>query len=247
MNTFLIWLIPTVRARRLYKRHTIFIKIWRSPLSSYTNAGESPVAVTLTSSNLNVNEDGVIRFVVILRIEYHLWTSNADAPKKLGLAPKNCVRSHKNLCPVTHKIVFYIWHVTNNHKSHICDCYTQTQMEWLQTYFFAMLPPDMAWIAIRVLGQCQKHGALLADDTAKWGFAWFFLLTLFRARTSPLPPITITNTHTQTHTVSVKSILHFPVLTASTSLKHIRFSLGRNGRNVAAMAVGGGGGAELMR
>jgi hypothetical protein len=37
--------------------------------------------------------------------------------------------------------------------------------------FFAMLPPDMAWIAIRVLGQCQKHGALLADDTAKWGFA----------------------------------------------------------------------------
>jgi hypothetical protein len=105
----------------------------------------------------------------------------------------------------------------------------------------------MAWIAIRVLGQCQKHGALLADDTAKWGFAWFFLLTLFRARTSPLPPITITNTHTQTHTVSVKSILHFPVLTASTSLKHIRFSLGRNGRSIAAMAVGGGGGAELMR
>ncbi len=30
---------------------------------------ESTVAVTLTSSNLNVNEDGVIRFVVILRIE----------------------------------------------------------------------------------------------------------------------------------------------------------------------------------
>ncbi len=32
--------------------------------------GESPVAVTLTTSNLNVNEDGVIRFVVILPIEY---------------------------------------------------------------------------------------------------------------------------------------------------------------------------------
>jgi hypothetical protein len=44
-------------------------------------------------------------------------------------------------------------------------------MEWLLTYFFAMLPPDMARIAIRVLGECQKHGALLADDTAKWGFA----------------------------------------------------------------------------
>jgi hypothetical protein len=40
-------------------------------------------------------------------------------------------------------------------------------MEWLLTYFFAMLPPDMAPIAIRVLGQCQKHGALLADDTVK--------------------------------------------------------------------------------
>jgi hypothetical protein len=33
-----------------------------------------------------------------------------------------------------------------------------------------MLPPDMG-IAIRVLGQCQKHGASLADDIAKWGFA----------------------------------------------------------------------------
>ncbi len=31
-----------------------------------------------------------------------------------------------------------------------------------------MLPLDMARIAIRVLGQCQKHGALLADDIAKW-------------------------------------------------------------------------------
>ena len=37
-----------------------------------------------------------------------------------------------------------------------------------------MLPPDMG-IAIRVLGQCQKHGASLADDIAKWGFARFFL------------------------------------------------------------------------
>ena len=56
------------------------------------------------------------------------------------------------------------------------------------------------------------------------------------------------HTHTNTHSsVSVKSILHFPVLTASTSLKHIRFSLGRNGRSVAAMAVGGRGGEELMR
>ena len=47
-------------------------------------------------------------------------------------------------------------------------------------FFFTMLPPDMARIAIRVLGQCQKHGALLADDIAKWGFARFFLSTLFQ-------------------------------------------------------------------
>jgi hypothetical protein len=47
-------------------------------------------------------------------------------------------------------------------------------------FFFTMLPPDMARIAIRVLGQCQKHGAFLADDIAKWGFAQFFLSTLFR-------------------------------------------------------------------
>jgi hypothetical protein len=51
--------------------------------------GESPVAVTLTSSNLNANEDGVIRFVVILqsiivlRFYEHLRTSTADAPKQL--------------------------------------------------------------------------------------------------------------------------------------------------------------------
>ncbi len=32
--------------------------------------GKSPVAVTVTSSDLNVNEDGVIRFVVIFRIKY---------------------------------------------------------------------------------------------------------------------------------------------------------------------------------
>ena len=38
----------------------------------------------------------------------------------------------------------------------------------LNFFFFAMLPPDMARIAIRVLGQCQKHGASLADEIAKW-------------------------------------------------------------------------------
>jgi hypothetical protein len=42
-----------------------------------------------------------------------------------------------------------------------------------------MLPPDMARIAIRVLGQCQKHGASLADDIAKWGFAQFFSVDPF--------------------------------------------------------------------
>ncbi len=61
-------------------------------------------------------------------------------------------------------------------------------------YFFAMLPPDMARIAIRVLGQCQKHGASLADDIAKWGFAQFFSVDPFWK----LPPITITNTHYST-------------------------------------------------
>ncbi len=81
--------------------------------------GKSPVVVTLTSSNLNVNKDGVIRFVVILWIEdsskvyEHLWTSTADAPKI-------CVS-------VRQKNAFYIWHVTNQ-KSQICDCYTQTHM-----------------------------------------------------------------------------------------------------------------------
>jgi hypothetical protein len=64
-----------------------------------------------------------------------------------------------------------------------------------------MLPPDMAQIAIRVLGQCQKHVASLADDIAKWGFAQFFLSTLFqkpkhtprRSLRSPL------QTHTHKH------------------------------------------------
>ena len=37
----------------------------------------------------------------------------------------------------------------------------------------------MARIAIRVLGHCQKHGASLADDIAKWGFARFFICRPF--------------------------------------------------------------------
>ena len=76
-----------------------------------------------------------------------------------------------------------------------------------------MLPPDMARISIRVLGQCQKHGASLADDIAKWGFARFFSFDPFseaKARTSPLPPITITNTHTQTHTLFHFCEIHPP-------------------------------------
>jgi hypothetical protein len=64
-----------------------------------------------------------------------------------------------------------------------------------------MLPPDMARIAIRVLGQCQKHVASLVDDIAKWGFAQFFLLTLFRKpehtpRRSLRSPL---QTHTHKH------------------------------------------------
>jgi hypothetical protein len=37
----------------------------------------------------------------------------------------------------------------------------------LNLFVFAMLPPDMARIAIRVFEQCQKHGASLAPPPPK--------------------------------------------------------------------------------
>jgi hypothetical protein len=58
----------------------------------------------------------------------------------------------------------------------------------------------------------SKHGASLADDIAKWGFARFFLSTLFpKPKRAPRrPPITITNTHTQTHTLFRFCEIHPP-------------------------------------
>jgi hypothetical protein len=47
---------------RLFRNSCLYLECFTT--------GKSPVAVTLTSNNLNVNEDGVIWFVVILRIEY---------------------------------------------------------------------------------------------------------------------------------------------------------------------------------
>jgi hypothetical protein len=49
-------------SERLFRNSCLYLECFTT--------GESPVAVTLTSSNLNVNEDGVIRFVVILQIKY---------------------------------------------------------------------------------------------------------------------------------------------------------------------------------
>jgi hypothetical protein len=54
------------------RRHSASERLFRDSFlyPECFTTGESPVAVTLTTSNLNINEDGVIRFVVILPIEY---------------------------------------------------------------------------------------------------------------------------------------------------------------------------------
>jgi hypothetical protein len=49
----------------------------------------------------------------------------------------------------------------------------------LNYFFSAMEAPWQAWMAIRVSGQRQKHGASLADEIAKW---------LLRFSGDPLPP-----------------------------------------------------------
>ena len=73
-------------------------------------------------------------------------------------------------------------------------------------FFFTMLPPDMARIAIRVLGQCQKHGASLADDIAKWCFARFFLRPFFGSRSAHLAaPSDHHYEHTLFHTCQMKN------------------------------------------
>ena len=66
---------------------------------------------------------------IVLRFYEHLRTSTVDAPKKLGLVPKNCVRStQKFVSGHTKNRVLHLAY----HKSQICDCYTQTQM-WERT------------------------------------------------------------------------------------------------------------------
>ncbi len=62
----------------------------------------------------------------------------------------------------------------------------------------------------------QKHGASLADEITKWLFAIFWRPSDTRFFTAHLAatPFAITLFR------SVKSILDFPALTASTSLKH---------------------------
>jgi hypothetical protein len=61
----------------------------------------------------------------------------------------------------------------------VCLCVCVRNGVVVNLIFLAMLPPDMVRIAIRVLGQCQKHGASLADDIVKWGFAQFFSVDPF--------------------------------------------------------------------
>ena len=96
-------------------------------LECFTTDKSPGVAVTLTSSNLNVNEDGVIRFVVILRIEYSSKVLSALVDEHCGCSKNLCLGAPKSCVSVRQKNAFYIWHITN-HKSQICDCYTQTQM-----------------------------------------------------------------------------------------------------------------------
>ena len=93
--------------------------------------------------------------------------------------------------------------VTYNFPQFTKDHWGTVPIGWCLLYF---QPPDMARIAIRVLGQCQKHGASLADDIAKWCFARFFLRPFFGSRSAHLAaPSDHHYEHTLFHTCQMKN------------------------------------------